>query len=103
VNRKIFIVLFIILSLFIFPPLLAPSVHGSDSQESAIRADLVKRGHPYQSFIAYIEENGSDPEYGERFDVTWHDFDSATGMTPTIFYVKKNDKGYEVVSAGTGP
>jgi hypothetical protein len=103
VNRKIFIVLFIILSLFIFPPLLAPSFHDSDSQESAIRADLVERGHPYQSFIAYIEKNGSDPEYGERFDVTWHDFDSATGMTPTIFYVKKNDKGYEVVSAGTGP
>lgn len=102
-NRKIFIVLFIILSLFIFPPLLAPSFHDSDSQRSAIRADLVERGHPYQSYIAYIEENGSDPEYGERFDVTWHDFDSATGMTPTTFYVKKNDNGYKVVSAGTGP
>jgi hypothetical protein len=89
--------------LMIFLPLLAPSVHKGETQESAIRAELTESGHPYQSFIAYIEENGSDPEYGERFDVTWHDFNSPTGMTPTIFYVKKADRVYKVVSAGTGP
>jgi hypothetical protein len=103
VKRKLYLLTFIIVGLMIFPPMLAPSVHNGETQESSIRAELTERGHPYQSFIAYIEENGSDPEYGERFDVTWHDFNSATGMTPTIFYVKKADRGYKVVSAGTGP
>lgn len=87
----------------IIPPLLASTIHNGDTQQSAIRNELAERGHPYQSFTALIHTNGSDKEYGERFGVTWHDFDSETGMTPTIFYVKKNGNEYKVVSAGTGP
>jgi hypothetical protein len=102
-KRKLYLIGLIIASLLIFPPLLAPSIHNSETQKSAIRTELVKRGHPYQSFIAFIQENGSDPEYGERYDVNWHDFNSETGMTPTIFYVKRTDQGYKVVSSGTGP
>jgi hypothetical protein len=102
-KRKIYLLVLIMVILIVIPPLLAPLIHKGASPNSAIRAELVKRGHPYQSFIAFIKKNGTDKEFGERFDVTWNDFNSETGMTPTIFYVKKDDDGYYVVSAGTGP
>lgn len=102
-KSKLSLIGFVIILLLIIPPILAPSIHNGTTQKSAIRAELAEQGHPYQSFIAFIQANGSDEEYGERFDVTWHDFTSKTGMTPTIFYVMKNGKGYKVISAGTGP
>lgn len=102
--KKIYTLLIVILVFLLLPPILAPIIHKSDSPRSAIRAELVKRNHPYQSFVAIIKENGHDQQYGKRYDVTWIDFGSHTKMTPTIFYVKKNKKGdYYVVSAGTGP
>jgi hypothetical protein len=101
-KRKLFILGIFITILFVLPPILAPSAHDGSSQKSAIRADLVKMGHPYQSFTALIKSNGMDKDKGERFEVNWIDFNSRTG-TPTIFYVKKSKDGYKVVSAGTGP
>lgn len=85
------------------PPFAAPSIHNGSSQTSAIRAELAESGHPYQSFLALIKHNGSDKLYGDRYDVSWVDFGSKTGMTPTIFYVKKKQDRYYVDSAGTGP
>jgi hypothetical protein len=102
-KKKRYLLGLIIILLLIIPPFLAPVIHNGKTPQSAIRADLAVRGHPYQSFLAWIKPNGSDKGYGERFNVTWHDFDSETGMTAFIFYVKKNDQGYRVVSAGTGP
>ncbi|MCQ6264605.1 hypothetical protein M1K46_02845 [Fictibacillus sp. WQ 8-8] len=95
--------LMIAVLLFVLPPILAPSIHDGSSQKSAIREYLVNEGYPYQSFLARITSNGQDKKYGERYEVAWNDFNSETGMTPIIFYVKKNDKGYYVDSAGTGP
>lgn len=90
--------------LVILPPILAPLIHTGTSQHSAIRAELTKRGHPYQSFLAIITENGHDDHYGERFHVTWIDINNVSGTTPWIFYIKKDASGkYNCVSVGTGP
>ncbi|MDN4071865.1 hypothetical protein [Fictibacillus terranigra] len=103
-RRKFYLwALFLIVLLFVIPPLLAPAIHNDTHQKSAIRKYLVKEGHPYQSFVARMTSRGRDQDHGERYEVTWHDFSSDSGMTPAIFYVKKNKKGYYVESAGTGP
>ena len=103
-KRKLFILVLVIIFLLILPPLLAPITFNGSTQKSAIRAELVKRGHPYQSFIAIISKDGKDVKYGERYHVAWKDFNNITGTTPWIFYVKQNKNGkYSVVSSGTGP
>lgn len=103
-KKKVIIGALLFVLSFFAPPIFAPIIHDGDTPNSAIRKELVKRNHRYQSFTAIIMKNGSDPVYGKRFNVLWKDFDNITGTTPTVFYVKQKKNGkYYVSSSGTAP
>jgi len=91
-----------VLTLFIVLPLLSPVVFSNETESGAIRHYLYEAGHPYQSYTAILDKRMLDPEYGRMYDVVWYDYDSETGMTPTICYSKKTAQQYSV-SCGTGP
>jgi len=93
--------LFILLLLIVLPPL-SPVVFSNETENGAIRHYLYEEGHPYQSYTAILDKRMVDPEYGRMYDVVWYDYDSETGMTPTICYSKKTAQQYRV-SCGTGP
>ena len=95
-------VLFILV--LISPPLLDSVIHDNDSPRSAIRAYIRDQGYPYQSFLAIIiSRDIYDKEYGNMYDVTWHDWKSETGMTGTICYAEQNENEMYSISCGTGP
>lgn len=83
-------------------PLLSPVVFSNETESGAIRHYLYEQGHPYQSYTAILDKRMVDPDYGRMYDVVWYDYDSETGMTPTICYSKKTAQQYSV-SCGTGP
>lgn len=93
--------LLILLLLILLPPL-SPVVFSNETESGAIRHYLYEAGHPYQSYTAILDKRMLDPEYGRMYDVVWYDYDSETGMTPTICYSKKTAQQYSV-SCGTGP
>ncbi|WP_371819891.1 hypothetical protein [Exiguobacterium sp. s166] len=83
-------------------PLLSPVVFSNETESGATRHYLYEQGHPYQSYTAILDKRMIDPDYGRMYDVVWYDYDSETGMTPTICYSKKTVQQYSV-SCGTGP
>ncbi|WP_426353559.1 hypothetical protein [Exiguobacterium sp. R-39] len=91
-----------VLTLLIVLPLLSPVVFSNDTESGAIRHYLYEQGHPYQSYTVILDKRMVDPNYGRMYDVVWYDYDSETGMTPTICYSKKTAQHYSV-SCGTGP
>ncbi|MCT4790986.1 MULTISPECIES: hypothetical protein [Exiguobacterium] len=91
-----------VLTLLIVFPLLSPVVFSNETESGAIRHYLYEQGHPYQSYTAILDKRMVDPDYGRMYDVVWYDYDSETGMTPTICYSKKTAQQYSV-SCGTGP
>ena len=94
----------IIIIIIIIPPILAPLVHNNASPKSAIREEMLKDGHPYQSFFALITENDyQDKVYGQLYNVHWYDYDNPTGDTATFCYTTKNENENYEVSCGTGP
>ena len=104
IKRLLIIGLLVLLAITIFPPILAPFIHNDDSPRSAIREKILKDGHPYQSFFAFItKKDFVDPEYGQLYDVYWFDHDSPTGTTPTLCYAPKTTSEKYEVSCGTGP
>ena len=104
-KRKLLINgLLALLAIIILPPILGPFIHNDDSPRSAIREEILKDGHPYQSFFAIItKKDFIDPEYGQLYDVYWFDHDSPTGTTPTLCYAPKTTSEKYEVSCGTGP
>ncbi|RDB34007.1 hypothetical protein [Exiguobacterium sp. RIT594] len=92
---------FVITLLIVFP-LLSQVVFSNETESGAIRHYLYEQGHPYQSYTAILDKRMVDPDYGRMYDVVWYDYDSETGMTPTICYSKKTAQQYSV-SCGTGP
>ncbi|TMU85837.1 hypothetical protein FGG79_11600 [Bacillus sp. BHET2] len=103
-NKAFILSLLVVVVLVSLPPLLAPLVHDHDSPRSALREAIYKDGHPYQSFIAWIQKGDyQDQGYGQLYHVYWYDYNSPTGDTATICYTKGVEgEGYEV-SCGTGP
>jgi hypothetical protein len=103
IKKTLLSILLLTVVLIALPPLLAPVVHGESSPKSALRADIYKNGHPYQSFLARITENDYvDPEYGQLYHVQWVDFNSPTGETAAACYAIKQDDSY-TAQCGTGP
>ncbi|MGX1263068.1 hypothetical protein RKD55_000872 [Rossellomorea marisflavi] len=103
IKKTLLSILLLMGVLIALPPLLAPVVHGESSPKSALRADIYKNGHPYQSFLARITENDYvDPEYGQLYHVQWVDFNSPTGETASACYAIKQDYSYRA-QCGTGP
>ncbi len=93
-----------LLVILIFPPVFAPLIHDNDSPRSAIREAILKNGHPYQSIFALIiKDTYKDKDYGQRYNVYWFNYDSATGDTATICYTKEEEIEKYEVSCGTGP
>ena len=104
IKRPLMADLLAILAIILLPPVLAPLLHDNHSPRSAIREEILKDGHPYQSFVALITKRDYiDKEYGQLYNVEWIDHDSPTGATPTLCYTKKQTSGTYEVSCGTGP
>lgn len=96
--------LLLLIVIIVFPPILAPLAHDNDSPRSAIRGELYKNGHPYQSFFALITKHDyRDKDYGQLYNVFWFNYDSATGQTATLCYTKELESEKYEVSCGTGP
>ncbi|MGM0829198.1 MAG: hypothetical protein ACQEU4_13340 [Bacillota bacterium] len=104
-KKKLLMVGFLaLIVIIIFPPILAPMVHDSDSPRSALREAIFKDGHPYQSFLALITKGDyKDKGYGQRYNVYWFNYDSPTGGTATICYSKEIESEKYEVTCGTGP
>lgn len=102
-KKFLIFIAILVVSVGVFPPILAPVIHNDSSSTSAIRNYIYKQGYPYQSFFALIRFQVTDPEYGELYKVAWIDWDSPTGDTETLFYAKKAENGTYKVEAGTGP
>jgi len=106
VNKKLIGILVgvIVIVLLVLPPIFDSRIHHDHSPKSAIRIYISEKGYAYQSFFAIIQSTDVyDEDYGNRYEVTWKDWKSETGMTPTICYTKKNEKDTYSVSCGTGP
>jgi hypothetical protein len=89
-TKKVLILsLLIVVVLISLPPIVAPLVHDNDSPKSALREAILKDGHPYQSFFAFIQKGDyQDKDYGQRYNVYWYDHNSPAGDTATICYKK---------------
>ena len=103
-KRLLIVSLLALLAIIILPPIVAPFIHKDDSPRSAIREEILKDGHPYQSFFAIIISRDTyDEDYGHKYEVIWNDWKNETGMTGTICYAKQNENEKYSVSCGTGP
>ncbi len=103
-KRLLVVGLLVLLVIIIFPPILGQMVHNNDSPKSAIRDEILKDGHPYQSFFALITKNDyKDKVYGQLYNVNWFDYDNPTGHTATLCYSTKIESEKYEVSCGTGP
>ncbi|MDM5298830.1 hypothetical protein QUF51_11705 [Bacillus pumilus] len=99
------ILLFLTILIFIvILPLLSPIFFTNATEKGAIRQFIYQAGYPYQSYFAIIQnKNHVDPQYGQLYHVTWQDWKSETGMTPSVCYSKKVDKKEYKISCGTAP
>ncbi|WP_455661370.1 hypothetical protein [Pradoshia sp.] len=103
-KKRLLLAGLLLFVIIIFPPIFAPILHDNDSPRSALRKDIFKDGHPYQSFLALITKGDyEDRDYGQRYNVFWFNFDSPTGATATICYTRKAENENYEVSCGTGP